>query len=400
VYAVKKLGWFLIVALIGILTLLGCAKFGQAQEYTYVNGVISVDTTWSEEGILYSFTGPVAVKEGVTLTIEQGVQVDLSSYFLQVDGTLKAKGSVSTPVSFIGGEIRFMPSSNDWDETTGTGSILENVNIPTCTSKITIDDSSPKITSSDLLVSDFLVKSGSPDISNNKIDIFSGGSGFIIESGSPLISYNDISGKIAIKEGSPIIFNNKWSNSATCIEATGGNPYISHNVIAASRIGISISNGVIERNSIHCHAIGIEAGNCIIRNNTIGAVTGIQIRASCNPTIAYNNFEYGNVAGKRNVALMEGASQDVDVSNNWWATTNEETISKSLFDDKNDFTLGTLNFKPYLTEENPQATPDPYAPIPKTDNILTYIILTAVVAVTAVLVVAVVVLRTKKPQKK
>ena len=80
---------------------------------------------------------------------------------------------------------------------------------------------------------------------------------------------------------------------------------------------------------------------------------------------------------------------------NWWETTNEETISKSLFDDKYEFTLGTLNFKPYLTEKNPQATPDPYSLIPKTDNVLTYIILASVVAVIAVLAVAVVALKNK-----
>lgn len=318
----------LLLILLAGLTVACTPRPNMANAETTVNGTITSDTTWTKTNGPYSLLGNVLVSNGVTLTIEPSVHVYFNGYCLQVNGTLTARGSASEPISFIDGEIQFMPSSSDWDEKTGVGSILENVNTPAYTSKITIDDSSPKIKLGDFILSDLFVRSGSPDISNNKINIFTGGGlGFVIEDGSPLISHNNIQGSISVKDGSPVIFNNKITSG---LEVKGGNPHISNNEISSSGIGVSAVNGVIERNYIHGGSVGVEIEKGTIRNNTISSPIGIIVKSSLKPTITYNNFEYDETSGKKNIVLAEGVSQDVDVSNNWWGTTNTTIIEQNI----------------------------------------------------------------------
>jgi len=341
-------------------------RFGKAQSVTNIMGIIDSDTTWTKSNSPYSFAGPVAVNIGVTLKIEPGVQVNFNTHYLQVNGTLEAKGSDNDPVSFITGEghtseIIFMSSSQSWDEQTGTGSIIENGNIPSKSFRITIDGTSPKITLSDSSAG-ITINSGSPIFSNNQI---SSEVGFTIKDGEPLIINNKIYCRVIVENGSPIIFNNTIiPDSYTSVEVTGGSPYIANNDIANCRIGIVAAYGVLERNYIHGVSVGVEIGNGSIRNNTIESSKGILVLASSIPTITYNNFNFGYVDGNTPIFLGEGANYDIEAANNWWGTTDEVIISQSIYDNKNDFTLGTVNFVPLLTEANPQALPDPNASIP------------------------------------
>jgi len=78
----------LITLMISGIAFVGSAHFGAAQSGTNVNGIISSNTTWTKTGSPYIFTGPVGVAEGVTLTIDPGVTVNLGSYYIIVNGTL------------------------------------------------------------------------------------------------------------------------------------------------------------------------------------------------------------------------------------------------------------------------------------------------------------------------
>ena len=68
-----------------------------------VSGQISEDTRWTEVDGPYTVTSTVTVNEGVTLTIDPGVNVLFSHYKgMSVRGTLVAEGSVSKPIVFKG----------------------------------------------------------------------------------------------------------------------------------------------------------------------------------------------------------------------------------------------------------------------------------------------------------
>jgi hypothetical protein len=101
--------------------------------------------------------------------------------------------------------------------------------------------------------------------------------------------------------------------------------------------------------------------NLEIRNNTIASSTAVIniTQASFTTTIAYNNFEnYGQCS------IYSNSASNITATNNWWGTTDTQTINQSIHDKKNDYNLGTVDFVPFLTEVNSQAMPDPNAPIP------------------------------------
>jgi len=93
-----------------ILVLLVCGVFfvcSPVQGATEVSGVISSDTAWTKANSPYTITAKTLIKNGVTLTIEPGVTVNMnfdsgSQIYLQVEGTLIAKGSSSEKIYFNG----------------------------------------------------------------------------------------------------------------------------------------------------------------------------------------------------------------------------------------------------------------------------------------------------------
>lgn len=56
----------------------------------------------------------------------------------------------------------------------------------------------------------------------------------------------------------------------------------------------------------------------------------------------------------------------VNVTNNWWGTTDQSAIANLFYDYYKDFNLGKVNFVPFLTAPNPQA-PSMNTPIPTPD---------------------------------
>ncbi|MEM3873646.1 MAG: hypothetical protein QXU45_00705 [Candidatus Bathyarchaeia archaeon] len=90
---------------------------------TAVKGIISTNTTWTLANSPYVLTGPVLVNRSAVLTIEPGVIVNFTRYFIQVDGVLNARGNETHPIRFISveettseeGSIIFTASSIPWE---------------------------------------------------------------------------------------------------------------------------------------------------------------------------------------------------------------------------------------------------------------------------------------------
>ena len=117
----------LIIVLLG--ALIGGLHFALAQSGTNIGGIISQDSTWTASGSPYVLSGNVLVYQGVTLSIQPGVAVNLGSYYIEVNGTLSAIGNPTDKISFEGGQITFTAFSNGWNEQTGSGCLIENTNI-------------------------------------------------------------------------------------------------------------------------------------------------------------------------------------------------------------------------------------------------------------------------------
>jgi hypothetical protein len=176
---------FLTVILIGGLVLASAMRFGTVQASTEVIGIISSNVTFTKANSPYVFTGPVVVNADAMLTIEAGVSIDLDGNYLEVSGTLIAKGSSADWIYFNNGSINFTSTST-------TGCIIENAILNWIMISIS---SSVKINSTYAL--------GSQD--KNVIDIYKA---------SPMISNNTLTGNVDsfaivnIRGGSPTISNN------------------------------------------------------------------------------------------------------------------------------------------------------------------------------------------------
>ncbi|MBT2686001.1 cell wall-binding repeat-containing protein [Bacillus sp. ISL-37] len=86
----------------------------QANEGTFVSGIIKEDTVWTKANSPYILNGNVQIAHGSTLTIEPGVVIEGGGYDLQTWGDLYAVGSSSSKIIF--NTINLKPGDNEPDE--------------------------------------------------------------------------------------------------------------------------------------------------------------------------------------------------------------------------------------------------------------------------------------------
>lgn len=339
----------LLLLLLSSFFLVNTIQLSKADNGTTVSGIITSGTIWTKANSPYTLTGAIGIRQGVTLTIQAGVIVNLNGNYIQVNGTLVAKGTSTDKIQFNGGQITFTSNSTAWNKQTNTGSIIENA-ILTSSSVggiIITDYASPKL--------------------NNDLILGKGGIFEIIHVnyGAPTISNCTIYG----------------ASAATTVALSNTNATFTDNIIYSdvqdggysSGCGISISgNSTIERNLItHTNTAlslndGLEPDNHgfnLIQNNTIcDNRFGIQIADEGVNQILFNNFD------NTEYNLQNSVASNTNVTYNWWGTTNDAAISKSIYDSNEDFKLGTVTYQPILTSPNlnaptataiPTATPTP-----------------------------------------
>jgi hypothetical protein len=373
--------------LVGALILAGTVHFGVVKASTEVTGILSSDVVWTKANSPYSLTGPTLVKDGVTLTIEAGVTVYLNEYDLKVNGTLVARGSSTDKIHFevsdsqvyyIDRGIEFTSFSANWNEETGSGCIIENAVVSI---KLSIGNS-PKISNNIINARVNVNGASHVTIANNTItnQIAVGSESSVTISNNNIILETDYSAPIIIAGASAVISNNNITGIGNVgnigIDFEGGNGvYISDNIISGfRRYGINAAgNSTIERNLIFGNNYGIMIGKgvslmpmyygdyseIIIRNNTIKDNSyGIYGPTSAT-TIVYNNIQNNS---DYNIGIRY--DKNITVANNWWGTTDTQTINQTMFDFKKDYNLGTITFIPFLTEPVPEenATPIPEFP--------------------------------------
>ncbi len=147
----KQLFATFLVTFIAILPMIVTIPLLTAASGTNVTGIIDTNRTWTKSASPYMLTGPILVKQGITLTIEQGAIVNLDKYYILINGTLNARGTKNENIQFTGGSggqpgaITFTKYSESWNEETSKGSIIENTVITCSSIAVNIGDTSPKI---------------------------------------------------------------------------------------------------------------------------------------------------------------------------------------------------------------------------------------------------------------
>lgn len=393
----------LLVSLIG--SLFVCYSQIAVQAATVPPSIIGSDTVWTQAGSPYNLSGPVLVNPGVTLTIEAGATVNIETFYLQVNGSLQILGSSTNPVHINSaqqnaGQIRYL-NSTSWDESTGIGCIISNaiinqtiISINGCSLKITgntfndgagmmadnvaigtisgastitdnrfracgliIRDNS--IVSNNIIEGGMGLYGGAPAVSGNTV---SGGSSYFyigrdwdrdyntiaIRQSTPTVSDNTITGNILAGGLSQTITHNYISGT---ISSGSGPTVISYNTLTGNIID-SGNQTTISHNLIVNGTIGIQTSDATIQDNTIfNCQTAIILESATSPTITGNNI-LGT--SQYNIKLVD-TPNNISAANNWWGTTDLATINQSIYDLKNDFNLGKVEFTPILTSANPDA---------------------------------------------
>lgn len=361
---------------------------GLAQSGTNESGRISSNTTWARANSPYNLIDDVQIAVGATLTIESGTEVKLNGKTLEVDGTLHAACTANDPIVFntipvrtldnYDGGISFTYASKSWNQQTGSGSIIQNALFNTYNEPvgvtIEITNSSPKIDNNSFELGIIEVNSGSPIISNNQ---FSGGA-IDVGGGSPIISNNTVtiggegdqfSGNVGINiwgQNTAIVFDNHVYSNITGLETNtfaimvgSGKPVIARNFLSNNnQITTKSTTGIL----VYSNASPQIENNTFFKN-TIG-LNIYDSFGSPTPIIVNNNFEqnlYNIYLGQRD--NPNSTVGNINATNNWWGTTDQQAINHTIHDSKDSTNLGTVTFIPFLNSPNTQALPNPNIPI-------------------------------------
>ena len=354
---------------------------------TLVSGIISSNTTWAKAASPYNFTGNVLVDLGATLTIESGVTVNFNGYFMNIGGTLSAKGTEAEKIIMTGSGITY---SGEWKGrivflSTRTDSTIENAEITSTPNTILGIYSSPTINKTILggtTGTAISIIDGSPIIvgniiSNNSAD------GITVNAESYVCSAkiedniiaNNTGSGISIYHGAVLIQKNKITNNYAGIYdeewwGTNDAANITENIISNNHLGIQFnffaygSPYAVTKNIIiyNFDAIRIGAkfpemgagGSGDINNNTISKNTNaIVISDDLDLRVNYNNiYENTNYCVWQNSIYSVSS---INASYNWWGTINTATINQLIYDFYDDFNLGKVTYDPFLTNLNPVA---------------------------------------------
>ncbi len=332
---------FLLIFLItGLFLAVFCNNnFVQATE---IGGIISSNTTWLKVNSPYTLTGAVGITNGTVLTIEPGVTVNLLNNYIQINGTLNAKGITTDPIFFNGlgdAKISFTQSSSDWNEQASSGSIIENTVFQTVT--LQVDGCSPKISSNYFGLSSVYVIQSNSSIVNNI---------FIDNPGVP--------SALSLRASNATVSGNLISSSFNAIIISGEIPDPGD---SGNNFPLIVNNLVLNSgNAIKISSLGSYVpATATIRNNTFfNNSNGISFEMMGGPTpaavIEYNNI-YNNTYNFNLYTALEPLQTNVTASQNWFGTTDQLKISQSMYDFNKDFVCGNVTFVPFLTQPNTQA---------------------------------------------
>lgn len=520
---------FLMVVVVIGLVAASSLQSALEQASTYVGGIISQDTTWATSGGPYTLANDTFVNQGVTLTIQPGVIVNLRSHDLGVNGTLVAIGTSNNPVQFNSGALSFTPDCNGYNKQTGSGCIIENgilnattlscdniTKINQCTITAHVNGASGIISFSDINgeVSGDVISSSTiiGDVSANTIlnnNIFGDVTPFASVQnnnitgslnllGNCIVSNNFIQGNITISSGTSTVSSNTITSMDTAINIAPSSSVgpiettIKNNEIIASQIGIDMKSDLnptlygwssratillniisgcstagilvnlgdaqapnpsgngnkatIMENVISNNTYGIKAnpssiiqGNLII-NNQYGALGGIitentvvnnsygVLGTNCSYNNILNSSKYNFALGEFGVYSLTG---NADATNNWWGTNDTQAINQTIYDNKNDSTLGNVTYEPFLTSPNsaaptqdytvaagstltqlaapspspaptsnlpptPTVSPTSPSPTPTTPDFISAIIIVIIIAIIAIVTLAILLIRRKR----
>ncbi len=339
----KSLRSLSIIALVLFSGLLFLNSTSATTDVSYISG----NSTWTSKDSPYVLFANIIIRSGDILNIQPGTTVHLNGFQIQVYGLLNAQGSSGSKISFASDDnsnSRIVFSTNS-----SSGSVLDYAilySVP-----LVVESGTPKISNCYFTSAPsalITVNGGFPLITNNTISSNSQNC-IVINHGQASIIANTISqGFYGIYNlaGPTSIISNNITNCFTGIYTSGQSTIEQNNILHNTNDAISTENvnQDINYNALAFNTCGI-SGNANINNNTITTNQYGLYGQTTISTIKNNNI-LDNV---ENVHLTENDS-NVDATHNWWGTTNESDIAKTISDWRVHKNLGNLTYSPFLMQ--------------------------------------------------
>ncbi len=283
-----------LVALILLFTPLLSTASGSvraAPAYTEVGGPIISNTTWTLANSPYIVIANVEVWQGVTLTIQPGVVVKFDKdKLLQVNGTLIARGTVVSPITFTSNQAS--PARGDWKNIKFTDSSVDAT-----------FDGAGQYTGGSIL--EYCVV----EYGGNWV-----GGAIETDAASPLIDHctvrnNDSSGIHAVStSGSPVVIRNNivsgnWAHSYWNYYAAGGGIYAHYSTVTGNTVSGNWANGL----ALGGYGGGIYAHYSTVTGNTVSGNSAGGFSPSdgggiyaANSTVTGNTVSGNSASGRGN----------------------------------------------------------------------------------------------------
>jgi len=291
-------------------------SYNPLENATNVSGIISSDTTWRLNQSPVQLVGDVAVDEGVTLTIEPGVTINMGNRTLYVDGTLHAEGTEQSPINF--------------------------------TSTL-----SPQAEAMWLI--HFRQTSGNNTIKHAFLDY-----GYIL-------NLENMGGNMLSNCVMTMTYLRLWNTSITdCtiqdvreIRLYGYSSFENNTIQNISEyVELDGSHMLVQYNLFQKNQkiFFEEYSDLIFRYNTVVEnVYGLYFEGKyVDYEISYNNIFANQQA---NAKTLSNYPDNINLSNNWWGTTNTTIIDQGIYDYYDDFSRGKVYYQPILTEFVSSAPP-------------------------------------------
>ena len=314
-------------------------------------GLIETDMTWPS-GFTFLVTCDLLVSKDIALTIEPGVTVKFQgNYKLRVDGVLKADGTAQQPIIFTGAKT--FPGKGDWYGIEFKSTSHEDSSVTWCEIKfasygIRVESNAAPTISDNTITqisnTAIQVQHSDSDVTNNTISGCERG-----------IELTDSPGGTQTYTGNVVTDCQYgafmgWLSSG--VVNFSGNEFTNNQFgVYWDDVGAAVDfyDNIIQQNTSYGIYIGYMNSGADVHDNTITDNNiGIYLNNGQDGIAMYNSIIADNAEYEVKLGGGFQTQKTFKAGQNWWGTTDTDAIALKIWDYKDKFELGHVEYLPVL----------------------------------------------------
>lgn len=355
-----------------ILSLLFVLCSFSAFAQTTVSGGIYTNTTWTKANSPYYVNGNLVVFDEVTLTIEPGVEIQVEdNVLIEIrNGRLVALGTATDSIIFKISPDILATQVRQWEGIKLWGSTFPYTDVQLKMAYCVGQNAKHFLDFDDAHHGPYHVKHSS--FSQNESAVYSPNNGGQYYFDSCTFTYNEVGiyyGSAC--EASHCLFDHNGKGAVDLLKVTDCQ-FTNHSIYGLESYGVTqhcvFSNNALGVNEVF-NGVNNDFTYNTIENNGIGMLMGTYF----NGTVQFHHNTFCNNSQYNIKRDGNWAQNAADLSNNCWCGLDSLGIEASIYDAKDDLTMGVITFMPMLTDCSLPVIDPPIPPTPPTPPIVTQI---------------------------